>query len=411
MDGEIADGMLGNSVSGGDFNGDGHADLLLAAHKASNPEYSAGRAYICYGSSDGLNWFPDWEVREHALEACYGWSVSSAGDINGDGYDDVLIGADRHPQNGMVSAGQGYLYLGSASGPSTTPIWINAGDEVGGYLGYCVSAAGDVNGDGLDDYMVGAPYQDGVGGDAGEVFLRWGTRDAFAIGPDWSMMGSSAGGWAGYCVRSAGDLNADGYSDIIISAPLTSTGYSWSGRVLVYLGSSTGPGADADWLVDGTQAWGALGESVSTAGDVNGDGFDDFLIGTGYYDDGSASNVGIVYAYYGSPDWPGARASADAPAAGAGLPELLTSLGPSPFREGCLLRVGGLEHAGTVRLSVHDVRGRRLRELYDGASPRDGLTIFWDGRDDGGAVTPPGVYFLRLQGSEIRESLRLVRVR
>ena len=149
----------GFSVStAGDVNGDGYSDVVVGAHVYDNGQTNEGRAYLDLGSATGLSSTPAWTTESNQAEARYGVSVSTAGDVNGDGYDDVVVGAQNWDTTSPKKddAGKAYLYLGSADGLSTTPSWTFEGDQADAWLGDFVSTAGDVNGDGLADLLIGA---------------------------------------------------------------------------------------------------------------------------------------------------------------------------------------------------------------------------------------------------------------
>ena len=136
-----------------------------------------GKAYLYLGtdSGTGLSTIPDWTSSgDDQASAYYGWSVSSAGDVNGDGFDDVIVAAPRYDTANLL-AGKAYLYLGLETGLYTTPGWTSPGDDQAqAYYGWSVSSAGDVNGDGFDDIVVGASGHDSATINAGKAYLHLG---------------------------------------------------------------------------------------------------------------------------------------------------------------------------------------------------------------------------------------------
>ena len=122
----------------------------------------------------GLPTSHNWTVTWVAANTDYGFSVSTAGDVNGDGYSDVIIGADRF-DGGQIDEGRAFLFLGQATGLSTTYTWSKESDQTGARFGYSVSTAGDVNGDGRADVIVGAPYYDNGQVDEGGAWVYHGT--------------------------------------------------------------------------------------------------------------------------------------------------------------------------------------------------------------------------------------------
>src|SRR6185503_1880637 len=159
-EGNQAGGYFGYSVaSAGDVNGDGFGDVIVGAEAYDNPESNEGRAFVYLGSSSGLSPAPDWSAESNQASSYYGSSVASAGDVNGDGFGDVLVGAPRY-DSPESNEGRAFLYLGSASGPAAAPIWTAESNQVGTDFSRSMASAGDVNGDGYGDVIVGALFYD-----------------------------------------------------------------------------------------------------------------------------------------------------------------------------------------------------------------------------------------------------------
>jgi hypothetical protein len=291
---------FGRSVSSaGDVNGDGYSDVIVGAYLYDNPEPDEGRAFVYYGSSSGLSAEPNWTAESNQAEAYFGWSVSTAGDVNGDGYSDVIVGASQYT-NGQSYEGRAFVYYGSEIGLSSNPDWTAESNQVEAYFGNSVSTAGDVNGDGYSDIIVGAPYYDNENSDEGSAFVYYGSATGLSSLPDWTGESNQASAYFGYSVSTAGDVNGDGYSDIIVGAYGYTNGESVGGSAFVYYGSETGLSLTPDWTAESNQANAMFGCSVSTAGDVNGDGYSDVIVGAPCY--GNLELVeGCAYAYYGSP--------------------------------------------------------------------------------------------------------------
>ncbi len=291
--------MFGRSVApAGDVNGDGYADVIVGARQLSNGQPFEGRAYVYLGSASGLATSPAWTAESDQASAIFGESVASTGDVNGDGYDDVIVGAPDY-DNGQVDEGRAYVYLGSASGLTTSPAWTVEGDFGDVLFGSSVASAGDVNADGYDDVIVGADYYDDgeeTERNEGRAYLYLGSGSGLATSPAWTAEGNLAHAHFGYSVASAGDLNDDGYSDVVLGAPYYANGQADEGRMYVYLGSASGLAMSPAWTVEGDQDSATLGFSVATAGDVNGDGHADVLAGA--YDIGQ-TNEGKAYLFLG----------------------------------------------------------------------------------------------------------------
>ena len=237
-----------------------------------------------------------------------GYSVAIAGDVNGDGYDDILIGALLNDEGGS-SAGQTYLIFGKASGWSMDTDLSNAdasfiGELNGDNSGWSVAGGGDVNNDGYDDILIGAPYSSDGGN--GQTYLILGKPSGWAMDTD--LSNSDASFWgergeSGQSVAIAGDVNGDGYDDILIASRRDDEGGEYAGQTYLVFGKASGWSMDTDLLNADASFWGEeindySGISVAGAGDVNGDDYDDILIGAAYNDEGGPS-AGQTYLIFG----------------------------------------------------------------------------------------------------------------
>ena len=296
-----ASANFGHSVAtAGDVNGDGYSDVIVGANLYDNGQTDEGRAYVYLGSAGGLSLSPAWMAESDQSNANFGNSVATAGDVNNDGYSDVIVGAFNF-QNGEAGEGRAYLYLGSASGLATTAAWTAESDQIGAQFGWSVATAGDVNGDGRSDVIVGANAYDIDVGDEGQAYLYLGSASAsgLATTPAWTASDSQSFAEFGTSVATAGDVNGDGYADVIVGAPGHSLNFQDFGAAFVYLGSASGPATSPFWTGNTLPDGGAFGSSVATAGDVNGDGYADILIGDHLYSNGAVSR-GAVRLYLGS---------------------------------------------------------------------------------------------------------------
>ncbi len=294
--GDQFDERFGASVAGaGDVNGDGLADVLVGAYQYDNGEFDEGAAFLYYGSTTGPSPLPAWTFEPNQTGAWFGYSVASAGDVNGDGYADIIVGAPLYDDL-VVDNGRAFVFLGSSTGLGLQPAWTAGINQANARFGSAVASAGDVNGDGIKDVIVGAPlYDNGQNADEGRAFVFLGSFAGLSSTPDWSAGSGLFSSGYGTSVASAGDVNGDGFGDIIVGAPLYDFGgFFDEGRVFVYFGSASGPSLNPSWTADGNKGVAHFGQSVAGAGDVNADGFADIVIGAPTYD------TGRVFVFHGS---------------------------------------------------------------------------------------------------------------
>lgn len=285
------DNYMGYSVAClGDINGDGYSDVGAGGYLAAYPQFNEGVAWIFLGSASGVN-----PAFRHRLErnqgaAQFGGSISAAGDVNGDGFNDVIIGAHKFeltpgcPTINTCDDGGIFIYHGSANAlgaganPNPATIFNTAGYSI--HTGWSVSTAGDVNGDGYSDVIVG-DWRDEIGSETSEgtAFIFHGSPTGVNTVPATIIEGNQVNAKLGRSVSTAGDVNGDGYADVIIGAQGYSNGQTFEGAAFVHLGSATGVSSSAYLRYEGNGISFGMGESVSTAGDVNGDGYSDMIVG------------------------------------------------------------------------------------------------------------------------------------
>jgi hypothetical protein len=297
-------GIFGVSVaSAGDANGDGFADVVIGAPGQSGE----GRAFVYFGGAGGLATAPSATASELEAErdAAFGVSVAFAGDVDGDGVADALVGAFRR-DGAAIDEGRAYLFEGTGGGFDPHRV-LELRDPEGqpeAFFGASVAGVGDVDGDGYADWAVGAYKQDATAPDEGLAFLYRGGSGELSDVPAARLAGPSPSpeSYFGYAVAAAGDLDADGFDDFAVGAPRVDAGAPDEGNAYVYHGAPGTP-ATAPWLTldspeNADGGW--FGWSLAGAGDVNGDGYDDLLIGAPWQS-GIAVSEGYAFLYLGGP--------------------------------------------------------------------------------------------------------------
>ncbi|MBK7445971.1 MAG: FG-GAP repeat protein [Ignavibacteria bacterium] len=287
-------------ATAGDVNGDGYSDVIIGAPNYDSVQTNEGRAYIYLGSASGLQSGFIWKFEVNQTDANFGYSVACAGDIDNDGYSDVIIGSPFY-DGGLTDEGKVYLFNGGSAGLNmVTADWTYESNQDSAQIGFSVATAGDVNGDGASDVIIGANlYDNGITFNAGRIFVFNSIHGALPSTPSTTKNGSRADENYGWSVSTAGDVNGDGYSDIIVGAPFYFGGQTDEGKCVVYLGSATGIAATAIWSEESDHIGGQFGISVSTAGDMNGDGYADVIAGGNYLDNGQLDEGrALVYLGY-----------------------------------------------------------------------------------------------------------------
>ncbi|MBR8827013.1 MAG: FG-GAP repeat protein [Gomphosphaeria aponina SAG 52.96 = DSM 107014] len=334
INGEAAGDNSGLGVSNaGDINGDNIDDLIIGARYADPNGEKSGKSYVVYGRDgdfpseleladlDGTNGF---KINGEAAGDWSGFNVSSAGDINGDNIDDLIIGAVFADPNGNDSGRIYVVYGRDGDFPSeleladldgTKGFKIN-GETAGDESGFFVSNAGDINGDNIDDLIIGARYADPNGDGSGRSYVVFSQDGDFPSEVEladldgtngFKINGEVAGDQLGFFVSNAGDINGDNIDDLLIGARYADTRGSNSGRSYVVYGRDGDFPSELELAdLDGTNGFKINGEaagdnsgiSVSSAGDINGDNIDDLLIGARLADP-NGGDSGRSYVVYG----------------------------------------------------------------------------------------------------------------
>jgi hypothetical protein len=284
-------------ASAGDVNGDGYSDVIVGAYLYDNGQLNEGAAFVYHGSASGISTTAAATVESNVASAIFGYSVAAAGDVNGDGFADVIVGAFNYA-NGQSGEGAAFIYHGSSTGINTTAAARVESNQTYAAMGYSVANAGDVNADGYTDVIVGAYTYDNGQTDEGAAFVYYGSASGINTTVAATLESNQEFAMFGNSVAGAGDVNGDGYSDLIVGAYLYDNGQNSEGAAFVYHGSATGIGTAAAAMIESNQGSARLG-SVASAGDVNGDGFSDIIIGAELYDNGE-TDEGVAFVYHGS---------------------------------------------------------------------------------------------------------------
>jgi predicted ribosomally synthesized peptide with SipW-like signal peptide len=390
IDGFAAADEAGLSVANaGDVNADGRPDVLVGAHLANhNLRTDSGSAYVVFGQATTTTidlaalGVQGYRIDGAAADDRAGYSVANAGDLNGDGRSDALVGAPGADNNGRSFSGSAYVVFGKTTPPAIDLAALGSqGYRIDGVAaddqtGIRVGSAGDVNGDGRSDAFVVANNADNNARvDSGSVYVVFGKTTTTAI--DLAALGSQgyridsagAGDQGGDAVANAGDLNGDGRPDALVGAPLADNNFrADSGSAYVVFGKATTTAIDLAALgsqgyrIDGAAATDYAGYAAANAGDVNGDGLPDALVGAFQSDNNSRTDSGSAYVVFGKTT----TTTID-----------LAALGSQGYR---IDGAGAVDITGYAVASAGDVNGDGVPDALVGAPYAD-----YNGRTNAGA--------------------------
>jgi len=292
----------------GDVNDDGYADILIGSHQFENTKKNEGKVYLYLGGPDGADTIAVWTMVGDRKGAKLGESLVFAGDLNHDGFDEICVGAHGWDDDEVLGdlgnkAGKFWVFNGNPDGVFATPSMQCVGIVEDANLGVSMDKAGDVNGDGIDDLDIGGYIF--LIGDGMLCTFHGGIGGADAI-PDF-MVAGGASDTSFYAINlsTAGDINGDGYDDVVVGAPrFDANGIYQSGKLHLHYGSSSGLDSEIGWIATGTQYDERWAFNVNEAGDINHDGYGDLLVGSKYYDNGDLVNAGKAELYLGGPKGP-----------------------------------------------------------------------------------------------------------
>lgn len=305
--GTLASERFGTSVSGaGDLNGDGFDDFVVGAPLWDNgATQDVGRAYVYFGKSSTVP--APWTLAAQLTGAGqagsqFGMAVAGIGDVNGDGYADLAVGAPLHDDGaGRVDAGQVRIYFGgSGTAFDTTADATMSPAAPDSQYGSAISGGGDFNGDGRSDFVVGVPRFTAGQNLEGAALLYYGGAGSFDTTADLTFESNVADLNLGRAFAGLGDVNGDGFSDVSIGAPLYDNGQTNEGAVFVFHGATSATAnAVVDTILESDVAGSLFGASLAI-GDSNGDGYADLAIGSPNATDYAIAEFGMVHVVRGS---------------------------------------------------------------------------------------------------------------
>ncbi len=431
----------------GDINKDGYDDFVISAIKAiGNPPYPKGKVYVYLGGEE-INDTSIFQFEDFCLTDALGASARGS-DINGDGYNDIIIG---NPYNWCDGIGRVYLFYGGDTLSDKPDVTLQSGTPED-FFGEHLCMNGDINGDGFDDIIISAPDANGNPDLISKIYFYFGdtfitlqpdlvinndtlesvTIDLFYLndfnGDGYSdffitsenkiYFGSSDfagndtlkfvsneqydnfGETAGY----AGDINNDGFSDLILGA----TGHKNAEGVMVggayiYLGGSN-PDTTADYFLEGETKWSTFGFNCGTLGDINGDGYDEFYIIAPNYPDTTYGNdnvLGKIYVYSMKKFLVGINEDIEQAPQNYKLEQNY----PNPFNPTTTINYF-LKENGFVQLQIYDVLGKEIATLVNEEKKQGSYSVKFNGNN-----LPSGVYFYTFRVNNFVQSRKMILLR
>ncbi|MEZ4654862.1 MAG: FlgD immunoglobulin-like domain containing protein [Candidatus Eisenbacteria bacterium] len=380
----------------GDLDGDGYGDLLVGAPHEDVGGTDTGTVYVISGRTHST-------LRTHQGTALarLGYACAPLDDRDGDGVPEYLLGAP-----GGGSGGDGEVRVVDGATGATLLTLEPTSPSAQEFGGFFVSSPGDLDGDGHDDIFVGDYADNAAGPFTGHTYLFDGiTGDPLP----YEVAGDSANDWNGFGGRVIGDFDQDGRADFVTNFfHNPETGAPTGGRIVLYSGA-TGAALRTITSLEGNASgtygeW--LGYDVTGLGDVNGDGVPDILV-SGALNDDAGPSAGMVYVIAGRLTTPAEVPESDADGTDR-LPSLV--LAPNPMRQN-VRATFSLSTAGPASLTVYDAAGREVRRIFEGQMAGGIHRSSWDGSDAHGVPVSRGIYYLRLVTHEGGSTARVVRIR
>lgn len=375
--GSKSDRRFGNCVSpAGDFNDDGFDDFLIADYCNSVKSACVGRAYLYFGGSE-IDTNPDLTFEGEAAFNYFGTTVACAGDVNGDGISDIMVGAPRYSE--IDNYGRIYIYYGNTV-PDTIPDLIITSNQQYPAFGYNMASAGDVNNDGFDDVTASMPYNGNSPFGISYLYIYYGD-ESMDNEPDFIIEKMAFGFGEG--VSGVGDLNGDGFDDVMIGG---------GENVYFYFGGLS-MDTISDLVINGEGSlWNEFGTSLTLAGDMNNDGKSELLVGAPY-SNAVGSSMGRVYIY-----------SAGSINSGVEIEEKLSlnQVYPNPFSFETTIKYD-VQMPGPVQVKIFNISGQEVAILANSSRPIGEYKIKWQPVN-----LPDGIYFCKIQSAESSETFKLL---